>query len=93
MNLHPSDIVAVGVVGSRARGTQRDHSDVDIVVLTTRKTAYTATDHWVEQALGQQAPAVRRAEWGRLSERRLRLPSGFEVDMGCVDPSWAATDP
>lgn len=87
------DIVAVGVVGSWARGIRRSDSDVDIVVLTTEKQAYLETDDWIEASLGEPLPVVRRAEWGVLTERRLQTPSGFEVEMGFVAPSWAATDP
>ncbi len=87
------DIVAVGVVGSWTRGDQYDDSDVDIVIVTTNKTTYTATDDWIESAVGQRVPVVRHAEWGVLTERRLQLPSGFEVEMGFVEPAWAATDP
>lgn len=28
-----------------------------------------------------------------LTERRLLMPTGMEVDFGVVDPSWAATAP
>lgn len=88
-----ADIVAVGVVGSWARGNQRDGSDVDFVVLTPHKTAYTAGDGWIEIALGRSVPVVRRAEWGMLTERRLQLPSGFELEFGFAEPSWAGADP
>ena len=63
------------------------------VVLTPQKVAYTAQDGWIETALGQAVPVVRRAEWGALTERRVQLPSGFEVEFGFVEPSWARTDP
>jgi predicted nucleotidyltransferase len=87
------DIVAVGVVGSWARGVPRRDSDVDIIVLTTERRAYLDTDEWIEASLGEPLPVVRRAEWGTLTERRLRMPSGFEVEMGFVAPSWARTNP
>lgn len=88
-----ADIVAVGVVGSWARGNQHDDSDVDFVVLTPNKTTYTAGDGWIRAALGRSVPVVRRSEWGALTERRLKLPSGFEIEFGFVEPSWASTDP
>jgi len=88
-----ADIVAVGVVGSWARGTQHADSDVDFVVLTPRTTAYTEDDGWIEVALGQTLPVIRRAEWGPLTERRLKLPSGFEIEFGFGEPSWARIDP
>ena len=88
-----TDIVAVGVVGSWARGNQHDGSDLDLVVLTPHTAAYAAGDGWIEKALGRAMPVVRRAEWGVLTERRLKLPSGFEIEFGFVEPAWANTDP
>lgn len=87
------DIVAVGVAGSWARGNQHDDSDMDLIVLTPHKTAYTTTDGWIEAVAGRPVPVVRRAEWGGLTERRLRLPSGFEIEVGFAEPSWASIDP
>ena len=87
------DIVAVALVGSWARGAARMSSDIDFVVLTSDKARYVADDSWIRPALGQKAELVRTAEWGPVTERRLRLSSGLEVDIGFVDPSWAATDP
>ena len=68
-------------------------SDIDIVVLTLDPASYAATDGWVEGALGEVAPVVRTMEWGPLlTERRVRLASGLEVDIGFAPPSWAAAD-
>jgi hypothetical protein len=91
--MHWSNVIGVAVVGSWARGTERDGSDIDILVLTADKAPFTSSDDWVEAAIGQHAPVARRAEWGVLSERRVRLPSGLEVEFGFVLPSWACLDP
>jgi predicted nucleotidyltransferase len=88
-----ADIVAIAVVGSWARGQPRMDSDIDAVVLTTDTARYTGRDDWVAAAAGHAAPIVRRQDWGVLQERRVRLPSGLEVEYGFVPPSWAATEP
>lgn len=88
-----ADIFAVGVVGSWARGNQHSDSDVDLVVLTPDNAAYTSTDGWIKAAIGIPAPVVRRKEWRALTERRLRLASGLEIEFGFVEPSWARIDP
>lgn len=44
-----SDVCAVGIGGSWARGDPRRDSDVDIVVLTDSITAYTGTDEWIAE--------------------------------------------
>jgi uncharacterized protein len=87
------EVVGVAVVGSWARGAERKDSDVDLVVLTPDKAIFTSADDWIEAAIGQPARVVRRAEWGVLTERRVRLSSDLEVEFGFVAPSWACVDP
>ena len=77
----------MALVGSWARGSARDDSDVDLVVLIE-----TENDDWVAE-LAPGAELVRRRDWGPITERRLRLPSGLEVEVGLATPSWAAIDP
>ena len=85
-----ADVRALALVGSRARDDARYDSDVDVVLLTTDPGRYLAADDWA-LALGAEIVATRH--WGMLTERRLLLPTGMEVDFGVVDPSWAATAP
>lgn len=68
--------------------------DLDIVVLTDDKLKYINADDWIEDAVGEPAAVVRRMDWGPLlTERRLRLGSGFNIEFGFAPPAWAATDP
>lgn len=85
------DLRAVGLAGSWARGAARMDSDVDLVLLTDAPDRYLAAPDLVV-ALGG-GPLVRAAQWGVLAERRVRRPSGLEVEFGIVAPSWAACDP
>jgi uncharacterized protein len=68
-------------------------SDVDLVVLTDDKERYIADVRWVPDAVGEAAELVRTEDWGPLTERRVALPSGLEVEFGFVSPSWASVDP
>jgi uncharacterized protein len=86
------DIRALALVGSWGRGDPREDSDVDLVVLTDGPGAFTHRDDWVGE-LAPGAAVVRSGEWGVIAERRLRLPSGLEIEVGIGFPSWAATDP
>jgi hypothetical protein len=61
------------------------------VLLTTDASRYTEHDDWIG-ALGAVA-VTRRAAWGALTERRLRLRSGLEIEVGIGSPSWASVDP
>ena len=75
---------AVALAGSWARGRPRAATDVDLVVL--------ADDEPLDVADAQPADAVDLGSrrWGPLHERRFRLTSGLEVDMGLAPLSWAA---
>jgi len=88
-----SDIEGVAIVGSWARSTARNDSDIDLVVLTQRKDEYIVDDAWVHDAVGQTVSIVRTQVWGPLTERRVRLASGLEVEFGFATPEWAAIDP
>ena len=68
-------------------------SDVDLVVLALDPSAYVNDDSWVESAVGELAPLVRTMTWGTVTERRVRLASGLEVEFGFAPLSWASTAP
>jgi uncharacterized protein len=86
------DVVAVALVGSWACGPPRMGSDVDLVVLTTDKSAYLHDESWVAELGGTRI--IRTQDWGPLyTERRFVLPSGLEVEFGVAPPAWASTDP
>jgi len=80
-------------VGSWARSEPRMDSDVDLVILTTEKGAYSVSEAWVSAALSQPAEMIRTQEWGPVTERRIRLASGLEIEFGFAPPSWAKTNP
>lgn len=85
------DIRGLALVGSWARGGARTDSDVDLVVLTTGRDRYLGDDDWPAE-LGATRVLGTRA-WGPLTERRLQLEGGLEVEVGLTEPAWAATDP
>ncbi len=85
------DVVAVGLVGSWVHADARMNSDVDVVVLTEHQAPYLEDDAWVYEMGGVEPVWTRR--WGPMTERRLALPSGLEVEMGVASPSWAAINP
>jgi uncharacterized protein len=75
------EILGAGVAGSGSR----------LILLVEDATAYTQRADWIH-ALGATR-IVRTERWGSLTERRLALPSGDEVEVGIVEPSWAAVVP
>lgn len=85
------DIRGVAVVGSWARGTATMTSDVDIVLLTNDPAIYLTSTGWWDFLGPAQLVATKR--WGELTERRIALPSGLEIEFGIAAPSWARVEP
>jgi uncharacterized protein len=85
------DVRGVALVGSWARGAARPDSDVDLVVLTDDPQRYLEREDWAAELGGTRI--VRTQAWGPLTERRLLLDDGLELEVGVVSPTWAATDP
>lgn len=86
------EIAAVALVGSRARGTHRPDSDVDLIVLTTSPARMLHQDDWYD-AFGQGTTLIRSKGFGAIDERRLQLSDGSVVEVGVGTPRWADVDP
>jgi predicted nucleotidyltransferase len=87
------DIVGVALVGSWARWQARMDSDIDFVLLTPSQDRFVLEHGWVAESLSRPAHIIRTKRWGPLTECRVRLPSGLEVEFGFAPPLWASTDP
>lgn len=86
-----SDVRALALVGSWARDDSTHGSDVDLVLLVDEPARYLRDDSWAKE-LGATL-SLRTESWGAVTERRLALPSGLEIDVGITSLSWAATEP
>jgi uncharacterized protein len=73
------EILGAGVAGSR------------LILVVEEAVEYTQRADWID-ALGATR-IVRTERFGPLTERRLALPSGVEVEVGIVEPSWASVVP
>lgn len=86
------DILAVGLVGSWARGTARADSDVDLVLIVADPDTYMNTDAWV--SLFGPVSAIHDERWGPLfRSKRLHYRDRREVEFGFTTMAWAATEP
>lgn len=85
------DVVAVAMVGSRARGTARADSDLDLVLLSWDPERYVHGEDWAhELGAGEVAGSAHR---GMLVEQRLKAAWGPELDVGIGSPRWASVSP
>jgi hypothetical protein len=82
-----TDIDAVALVGSYARGTATKDSDVDLMILSSSITQYFASKEWLSQF-----GAVRHSEtetWGKVETLRVFYETGCEIEYNFAAPSWA----
>jgi len=83
------DVVAVVLVGSHARGTAREDSDVDLVVLVEDRAARLRDTGWLTAALGAPTTAPQREDYGPVVSLRVWLPGGLEVELSVGGRDWA----
>lgn len=84
-----SDATALALVGSHAYDRPRMGSDVDLVLLTPDPDRHARGLAWVT-SFDPRARLIRDRTWGPLRERRVRLRSGLQVELGIVSPDWAS---
>ena len=84
-----SDVQAIALVGSYARGAARDDSDIDLVILTDQPKKYLDSIGWVERF--GRVEKHQTEDYGKLISIRVSYQNGAEVEYGITTPDWAAT--
>lgn len=80
-----ASIDAVILVGSYARGTQTNDSDVDLVILTPQKTELVGRPAFMDRFGTVKKFSVEL--WGACTSIRV-FYGDMEVEFGVVEPSW-----
>ena len=79
-------IESVIIAGSYARGTNRENSDIDVIIITSNKSGMIA-DEGFARAFG--AVCKQQTEYyGACTSVRVWYKDGTEAEFGIVDPSW-----
>ncbi len=82
-----TDIQAIALVGSYARGVARDDSDIDLVLFTEQPAKYLTDITWVE-GFGQ-IEKHQSEDYGKVTSLRIWYLDGPEVEFGITTPDWA----
>lgn len=83
-----SHIESIIIVGSYARGTNKENSDLDIIVITSNKSGMI-----VNQDFTQEFGEVYKQQteyYGACTSIRVWYKDGKEVEFGIVEPSWSS---
>ncbi len=84
-----SDVQAVALVGSYARGQAREDSDIDLVLLTNKSQRYLEELIWIERF--GTVKKYQTEDYGKLTSIRVWYQNGVEVEYCITTPDWAAT--
>lgn len=83
---HP-DIKAIGLIGSYARGSARQDSDIDLILLVNDPRKYLEDTGWVDHFGKSQDMDIERH--GMSTSLRVWYEHGPEMEFGFSTPAWA----
>ena len=83
------DIRGAVLVGSQARNTAREDSDVDLVIVATKPDKYLRNTEWTQRYGTIERQQVE--DYGKLTSLRVRYVGGLEIEYGLTDETWAGT--
>ena len=86
--LNETAITAVALVGSYARETAREESDVDLILLCNTPETYLRDIGWVERFGHPLRHEIE--EWGKVTSVRVWYTGGMEVEYGVASGEWAS---
>lgn len=81
-----SHIESIIIVGSYARGTNKDNSDLDVVIITSDKLGMVTNEEFI-QGFGE-IYKKQTEYYGECTSIRVWYKNGQEVEFGIVEPSW-----
>ena len=83
-----ADIEGIALVGSYARGTATENSDVDLIILTSKRARYLENHDWL--SLFGEIERSSNETWGDVKTIRATYKTGLEIEYNFSTPSWAA---
>ena len=82
------DIQAVALIGSYARGTATDSSDVDLVVISKHPDYYIKQTKWTSRF--GEITRQQIEDYGKLTSIRIWYTDGLEIEYGISDENWVS---
>lgn len=82
-----NDIEGLGVVGSYARGEQREESDIDVMVFCANPDNFVSDHAWL--GLFGKTKEVAVEDWGGVQTVRAGFESGMEIEFNFGRLAWA----
>lgn len=92
-----SDVLGLALVGSQARGTAWEDSDIDLLFLVSEPANFRVDNAWLQEIqwpdIGLSVTSWRDTSYGVVWSRHVLLSDGSEVEFSFGAPSWASMTP
>lgn len=85
-SINDKHIESVIIVGSYARGTNKETSDLDLCIITTNKIEMIKNPDFVKKF--GSFYKIQTEYYGACTSIRVWYESGLEVEFGIVEPPW-----
>ncbi len=81
-----TDIQAIALIGSYARGTATDSSDVDLMMITNHPDDYLKQTEWI--SIFGEIERQQIEDYGKVTSIRVWYIGDLEVEYGITDEDW-----
>ena len=90
-----SDVLALALAGSWARGEPQPNSDIDLILLVPEPAAFRRDECWLAEIRWSESRVAgwHDVDYGTAWSRHVQLEPACEIELTFCGPSWAATDP
>lgn len=85
------NIQAVAVVGSYARGSAHEDSDIDIMIITKDPQKYIDDEKWIH--IFGDVEKIENEVWTQVKTKRVFYKDGREVEFNFDNETWVKTRP
>lgn len=85
------DISGIALVGSYARGTANQDSDIDLVILAKNHKNYLSDLAWLSQFGNYYL--IKKKRYGKLTSLHVQYLDNHEVEFGITNSAWAKIPP
>lgn len=84
-----ASILGVLLVGSHARGTATEDSDIDLVIICEIPQKYCANSGWITKIFGE-AKIGNLEDWGLVKSWRAHFRNELEAEFGLTSTKWCS---
>lgn len=83
-----SDVQAIALVGSHARGDASPSSDIDLVILCVNPKSLLDKQEWI--SMFGKPTQIEKEYWGKVTSLRVWYAQGLEIEFGITNDEWGS---